>query len=300
MLCVLFSFWHLLILVASVNLTGHSWLHAYGHRATVEEWWDWVSVFLKASLSTRLAIDYFVMYLIHDVLIIPLSSSITHPPSILLPYLPISLPNHSYDRVYRNTFFSYFSSTFLLIFFYFYFYYFLTITYSHLVLTLYLSHRNYFYMLSAAFSWEMWSGVLKIPITDSVLWRGTWTLLEYKMCNRIYLCIIWLYWIFGYLYLPSSFVAFSILPNSSFSTNNNLMYFVLSCPDLIWPTLSCPVLPSFCLYFHRDGRLCIVRKEHIRAFAEPEDSIPPSSAQALLELVSQATVWEDESISGEN
>ena len=43
-----------------------------------------------------------------------------------------------------------------------------------------------------------------------------------------------------------------------------------------------------------------MRKEHIRAFAEPEDSIPPSSAQALLELVSQATVWEDESISGEN
>lgn len=50
---------------------------------------------------------------------------------------------------------------------------------------------------------------------------------------------------------------------------------------------------------HREGRLCIVRKEHIRAFAEPEDSIPTSSAQALLELISQATVWDDESISGE-
>jgi hypothetical protein len=48
----------------------------------------------------------------------------------------------------------------------------------------------------------------------------------------------------------------------------------------------------------RDGQLCIVRKEHIRAFAEPEDSIPPSSAQRLLELVSLATVWDDETIAG--
>ena len=50
----------------------------------------------------------------------------------------------------------------------------------------------------------------------------------------------------------------------------------------------------------RDGQLCIVRKEHIRAFAEPEDSIPPSSAQKLLELVSLATVWDDEIMPGKD
>ena len=50
-----------------------------------------MSVFFKASLSTCLAIDFFVMYLIHDVLIIPLSSSITLPPSLYPPSLPISL-----------------------------------------------------------------------------------------------------------------------------------------------------------------------------------------------------------------
>jgi hypothetical protein len=48
----------------------------------------------------------------------------------------------------------------------------------------------------------------------------------------------------------------------------------------------------------KEGRLCIVRKEHIRAFAEPEDSISPLKAQALLELVSQATIWDDVLIQG--
>ena len=42
-----------------------------------------------------------------------------------------------------------------------------------------------------------------------------------------------------------------------------------------------------------------MRKEHIRAFAEPEDSIPPSSAQDLLELVSMAEQWDDLDVAGE-
>lgn len=58
------------------------------------------------------------------------------------------------------------------------------------------------------------------------------------------------------------------------------------------------LLVNSCL--SRDGQLCIVRKEHIRAFAEPEDSIPPSSAQKLLELVSLATVWDDEIMPGKD
>ena len=37
----------------------------------------------------------------------------------------------------------------------------------------------------------------------------------------------------------------------------------------------------------------MVRKEHIRAFAEPEDSIAAKNALSLLELVSTATRWED-------
>lgn len=48
----------------------------------------------------------------------------------------------------------------------------------------------------------------------------------------------------------------------------------------------------------REGRLIIVRKEHIRAFAEPEDCIPLAAAQDLLELVSQAAVWDDCKIQG--
>ena len=56
---------------------------------------------------------------------------------------------------------------------------------------------------------------------------------------------------------------------------------------------------NFLFSLNREGCLCIVRKEHIRAFAEPEDSIPPTSAKDLLELISLATVWEDKAISGE-
>jgi hypothetical protein len=44
--------------------------------------------------------------------------------------------------------------------------------------------------------------------------------------------------------------------------------------------------------------LFIVRKEHIRAFAEAEDSISPKQAQFLLELVSVASEWDDVPVDG--
>ena len=49
---------------------------------------------------------------------------------------------------------------------------------------------------------------------------------------------------------------------------------------------------------HRSGRLLVVRKEHIRAFAEPDDSIPPKSAEALLDLFHADAPWAETSVAG--
>lgn len=48
----------------------------------------------------------------------------------------------------------------------------------------------------------------------------------------------------------------------------------------------------------KTGRLLVVRKEHIRAFAEAEFSIPSKDAQHMLELISQTSQWEEAPISG--
>jgi hypothetical protein len=58
------------------------------------------------------------------------------------------------------------------------------------------------------------------------------------------------------------------------------------------------IINHFCLTFNRDKRLVVVKKEHIKEFAEPEQSLSSKKAKALLDLLSLTETWTEVQMKG--